>query len=189
MCYYLHTVTCRQNDWCRATHPQTHNVRHGVPEYSQSCVNSCHLERRYVLCSIRLWLLVLYLADRHSECRLAKTFVMFLLQALHGRLVQALPFSFGSLRFASSFKVMRKRLTYSFSPGEACITPIPPDLPSGVPVHIWCFVSGHRTFLVHYEKKEVIFYSLTPTCTSYLEFKVSFPLCLSLTVCLLWLFN
>lgn len=116
----------------------------------------------------------------YSSCH--NEFLMFHLQAIHGQFIKALPFSFGSLRFASSFKVMRKTLTLSFSPGELWVVSIQLGLQAGVTVRV--LVSQSRVYIDHYGKKEVTFVPPTSTCTCYLRFKVSFPLCLSLTVCL-----
>lgn len=101
-------------------------------------------------------------------------FFMLHLQALHGRLLQTLPFSFGSLRFASSFKVKMKILTCSFYPGEACsIISLQPNLQSGLPVHAWLSVSERTVFIDQDRNKEATFVSPFPTCC--LAFNVFFP--------------
>lgn len=69
--------------------------------------------------------------NRKLPHHLAKSFIMHSLQALHGRRLQTFPFSFGSQRFASSFKVMRKTLTFSF------FTRWDLELQSGEPVNGW----------------------------------------------------
>lgn len=110
-------------------------------------------------------------------------FFTFHLQALNGRLLQTLPFSFGSLRFASSFKVMMEALTCSFCPGEACsIISLQPALQSGLPVHAWLSVTERTVCIDHDRKKEATFVSPFPTCCQ--EFNIFFPP-LSLPKCVL----
>lgn len=145
-------MNCRQGDWCWVAHPRTH--RHGSLCYPQAWMTCCHLD------ILRIFLM--------------QYFFMFHLQALHGRLLQTLPFSFGSLRFASSFKVKMKILTHSFYPGETCsIISLQPALQSGLPVHAWLFVSERSVCIDQDRKKEATFVCPFPTCC--LELNVFFP--------------
>lgn len=103
---------------------------------------------------------------------------MLRLQALRGRLVQAFPLSFGSLRLASSFKVMRKIIAISFPSGKTYVITLKLELQSGVAVNAW---------IVTYKgKKEVTFFLKGfITWTSCLLFTVPFLFCVPPTLRLL----
>lgn len=116
---------CRQYDWCWVTH--TH------PSEKKTILHIvflCVPKRGSMIVTWKSELKLLSV-NRKLPHHLAKSFIMHSLQALHGRRLQTFPFSFGSLRFASSFKVMRKTLTFSF------FTRWDLELQSGEPVNGW----------------------------------------------------
>ena len=160
----MHTMTCRQNDWYRVTHTHRPIVEHYVPMSSSCFINNCQLKLTY---SSR--------SPGKISTLITCTTAWFFLQALHARLVQALPFSFGSLRFASSFKVMRKLLNYfCLSRSELYYS----QLICTLTVCALLFCRAQDVYKAPWKEGSNI-------CTSWLVFKVSFLLFLSLILFLL----